>query len=418
MKRLVWDVPKWSLYLHRAARGLPRADTVDVPTQKLEDEIFERLFAGEVESLATGERDRVFGQWADRIHDTIGQLPAFERLAQECRGRADESAMAVEAIVNELRPDQPDDGLRRSARVACGKAATAIEELRELMEGLENVSFGHVPGTQSGARGSYTEREGVQLLASRLRDNAHLRRIAQLAGRFKRIAASKRRSRTRHGADEIVDVEQGSEIGRLLPGELAALLHPRTKLAALRNLTERQCLQYRLEGTETLGRGPLVVAIDKSGSMDGTKDVWATAVALALLDTAQSERRPFGLLCFDGAVKHESVVMPGEGLPEAGLFVPADGGTDIGKVFARGLDIVEQRGSGLRTADIVLISDGASNSERASELRVRAARLGVSVLGVAIDVEPQQLTPWCDEVVAAHDMTRVNDKTAEALFAR
>lgn len=266
MKRLVGDVPKWSLYLHRTARGLPRADIVDVPEHKLQDEIFERLFAGEIEPLANGERDRVFGDWAERIHDTIGQLPAFERLAQECRGRADESAMAVEALANELRPDQPDDALRRLARAACGKAATAIQELRELMEGLEHVAFGHAPGTLAGANGESTDGESIRSLAARLRSNARLRRIALLAGRFKRIAATKRRQRVRHGADEIVDVERGGELSRLLPSELAKLTRSRLRLLALRDLLERQAMSYRLEGTETLGKGPFVVAIDKSAS--------------------------------------------------------------------------------------------------------------------------------------------------------
>ena len=41
------------------------------------------------------------------------------------------------------------------------------------------------------------------------------------AGRFKRIAAAKRRSKVRHGADEIADIEQGADLGRLLPSELA-----------------------------------------------------------------------------------------------------------------------------------------------------------------------------------------------------
>lgn len=416
MKRIIFDTPKWSLYLHRSARGLPRADPSDSPTRMLEDELFERLFAGEVESLPEGERSPLLGAWAQRIHDSVSQLPAFERLAQECRGRADDAAMAVEALANGLSPDGADDALRRSARAACSKASAMIEELQEALEGLEHVAFG--AGTGSAQVGAHPDCEQVRSLAARLRDSARLRRIAQLAGRFKRIAGTKRRSRVRHGADEIVDIEQGADIGRLLPGELAALLHPRTKLVALRNLHERQCLQYRLEGTETLGRGPLVVAIDKSGSMEGAKDIWATAVALALLDTAQAECRPYGLLCFDSAVKHESLVMPGESLPDAGLFVPADGGTDIDKVLGRALEIIEQRGNNLLTADIVLITDGASNSEKAGELRDRAARLGVTTLGVAIDVEAQQLASWCDQVVTASDMTCVDDRTAEALFAR
>ena len=246
-RRIIYDVPKWSLYMHRAARGLHRADASDTPSFGSSDELFERLFAGEVESLADGDRDMVFADWAQRVHDTVAQLPAFERLAAECRGRADESAMAVEALINELRPDGEDDELRRSARTACSNASAAVEQLRDAMEGLEHVSF-EVPGTAGTTTGMAGHPNGnVRSLAARLRDDARLRQIANLAGRFKRIAGAKRRSRVRHGADEIVDVEQGADLGRLLPLELAQLVHPGTQLLALRNLVERQCMQYRLE---------------------------------------------------------------------------------------------------------------------------------------------------------------------------
>jgi hypothetical protein len=412
MRRLIYEVPLWSLYLHRAARGLPRAEPSDTIERELEDELFERLYAGEVEPIPEAQRFPPLASWAQRIHDTITQLPAFERLAQNCRGRADESAMAVEALMNELKPDDTDDVLRRSIRAGCGKAVEAVEQLRDALDGLEHVGFGTSPPGTPGTG------EPARSLAVRLRDDARLRRIALLAGRFRRIAGGKRRSRVRHGADEIVDIEQGADMGRLLPLELAQLVHPRTRLLTLRNMVELLCLQYRLEGTETLGKGPLVVAIDKSGSMEGDKDVWATAVALALLDVAQHERRPFALLCFDGAVKHESIVVPGAALPESALFVPVDGGTDIDKAIRRGLDIIEQRPGALHEADIVLITDGGSDPAGAPELRERAARLGVTVLGVAIDVEPGRLAPWCDEVIAAHDMSRVDERAADALFRR
>jgi len=412
MRRILFDVPLWSLYLHRAARGLPRADPSDPVERALEDELFERLYAGEAEPIPETQRFSPLASWAQRIHDTIAQLPAFERLAQDCRGRPDEAAMAVEALMNELRPDETADVLRRSIRVGCGKATEVVEQLRDALDGLEYVGFGASPPGTPGSG------ETARSLAARLRDDARLRRIAQLAGRFRRIAGGKRRSRVRHGADEMVDIEQGADMGRLLPLELAQLVHPRTRLLTLRNMVELLCLQYRLEGKETLGKGPLVVALDKSGSMEGDKDIWATAVALALLDVAQHERRPFALLCFDGTVKHESIVAPGAALPEATLFVPADGGTDIDKAVRRGLEIIEQRPGALREADIVLITDGGSDPAGAPELRERAVRLGVTVLGIAIDVEPSRLAPWCDEVIAAHDMTRVDDRAADALFRR
>ena len=416
MRMLVYHVPKWSLFLHASARGLHWADPSDSPARKLEDELFEKLFTGEVEPLSQRDRDAVFGDWATRIHDMCDQLPAFERLAAECRGDADASATAVEALINELRPDGKDDELRRSARTACGKASTVVEQLRDALEGLEHVMFGDVPGSGTSACGTPPDGHQVRSLAARLRDDSRLRRIAELAGRFRRIASGKRRSKVRHGADEIVDVEQGADLARLLPLELVQLVHPRTKLMAYRNLLERQCLQYRLEGSEHLGRGPLVVALDKSGSMDGQPDVWATSVALALLDLAQAEKRPFALLGFESYVRHESIVMPGEALPEAGLFIPADGGTNIEAVLRRGLQIIDDRPGALKQADIVLITDGGSSADNAPELRDQALTLGVTILGIAIDVEPVRLEPWCDQVITVSDMSRLDDRSADALF--
>lgn len=418
MRRLVGDVPKWSLYLHRGARGMRRADASDTARQKLEDEVFERLFTGELDPLPDRDRDRANAEWAQRVHETLGNLPAFERLADECRGRADEAAMAVDALLGEIHDAAAAaDELRRTARAGCAQAATAVEELREALESMEHVAFGPAPGDGTSQRYVTGESCAARSLAARLRESSRLREIAKLAGRFKRIAGAKRRSRVKHGADEVVEIETGDALDRLLPLELSLLVHPRTKLLAMRNLVERSCLQYRLEGTETLGKGPLVCAVDKSGSMDGPKDIWASAVTLALLDVAQSEGRPFALLCFDGTIKYESVVMPGEALPDSALMVAPDGGTNIDGVVQRGLEIIEQHQGALRRADIVLVTDGASNADDAAELRARAAKLGVSVLGIAIDVDRTALSPWCDVAVATRDMERLDDTTSDALFS-
>ena len=147
-----------------------------------------------------------------------------------------------------------------------------------------------------------------------------------LAGRFKRIAASKRRQKVRHGADEVTDIEMGADLGRLLPSELVKLTHRTHRMLLLKNLLERQAMQYQLVGNEPLGKGPLVVLLDKSGSMDGPRDIWATALSLALLDQAHRERRTFALLAFDYRVKFEAVVKPGEPFPKKPSSPPAPEG--------------------------------------------------------------------------------------------
>ena len=253
-------------------------------------------------------------------------------------------------------------------------------------------------------------------LAARLRSDPRLRRIVELAGRFKRIAASKRRQRVRHGADEITDVEQGGDLSRALPSELGKLSHRLLRLDFLRSLLERQVLQYELSGSETLGKGPFVVLLDKSGSMDGPRDVWATALSLALLDHARREHRTFALLGFDTRVKFEAVVGPGEALPEDGLFIPCGGGTEIAAAIARGLEIVRTHPGALKKADLVLVTDGGADPSSAPALREEAARLGVTILGLGIGVDREWLVPWCGDIHSVSSLSTVDEPIATPLF--
>jgi Mg-chelatase subunit ChlD len=430
MKRLLFDISRWHLMLHREHRQLSRANERDGPQLRLEDELFERLYTGEGERLPPSRTNPTHRGWAERVHATCDQLPSFARLAAECRGDAAASAAAVEALLRELNlppPDEPPppappgvgkDPLRRPLAAACAAAARAVETLRDALDGLAYVAFqgGHAPGSGT-HEGTPSEHPVVRSLAARLKLDERLRRVATLAGRFKRIAASKRRQRVKHGADEVTDIEQGADLARTLPVELAKLSHRLLRLDFMRALLERQVLQYRLEGSASLGKGPLVVLLDKSGSMDGPRDVWATAVALALLDQAQRERRTYALLGFDSHVKFEAVVNPADALPEEGLFVSCGGGTEIAAAIARGLEIIRTHPGALRKADIVLVTDGGSDTSEARVLRESAAALGITILGLGIGVEREWLAPWCDEVHAVTDLSTVDDASATALFA-
>ena len=423
MRRIIFDVPRWSIYLHRESRGLDTADRNDTPRRQFEDELFERLYAGAAEKLPERKKHAALGDWAEGVHAACDQLPSFARLQTECRGDADAAASAVESLmakleplVAEVEPVEPQR-LRRAVLNGCERASVVVEELRDTTDGLEHITFGRQPGTGT-AVGEGRPYSGSRALARRLRDDRRLQRIATLAGRFKRIALQKQRTKVKHGSDEIADVERGDDLGRLLPAELAKLVHPRLRLVALRDLSERQCMQYALSGSEILGRGPLVACIDKSGSMNGQPDVWATAVALALLEVAHRQRRPFALLCFDGAVKYESFVDVGGELPEAGLFVSCGGGTSIDRVVGRAVDIIAEHPGKLKKADVVVITDGGADSDGAAALRQRAHGLGITVLGFGIGVAPETLAPWCDETHAVTDLHRLDDTTADKLFAR
>lgn len=413
MKRLIYRVPDWHVQQHRRERGLSQASENDPPRLQLEDELFEVLFTGGRDALPSHEEHPQAAPWARAVHGMVSALPIFQRLTAECLGKAGLAALAVEALMAGFQWEhgQSPRKLRRALRQAWARADAAIRQLQEAMEGFEHVQgFGHDQGVHRTTPGMT-----VRFLASRIRNDARLRDIAMLTGRFKRIIAAKKRQRVRHGADEVTDIMQGGDLARLLPVELARFRHPLLRLALLRDIIERQCLQYQLSGTEVLGKGPLVVCLDKSSSMDGSRDTWATAVALALLDTAQRERRPFALLCFDTEVTHEAIVTTDGQLPEESLFVSCSGGTDIAEAVKRGLDIIATHRGQLRKADIVLVTDGESEREKAPALRARADTLGATILGFGIGINAQQLAPWCDSPHVVRSLDTLDEATAEVV---
>ena len=424
MKRVIYDVPRWHAYLHRDARGLEVAGDRDDPVTKFEDEVFDRLYSGELTRLPARQQDPKLKTWAEGVHKACEELPAFGRLVAECQGEAMAAGTAVETLMAVLKPQVPNDPqqqvqdtIRRSIGSACEKASKAVDELRDTLEGLAEVGMTGMPGTSTAAGGQLSAK-AIRSLAARLKTDARLKQIALLAGRFKRIAASKRRQKLKHGADEISDIEQGADLGRLLPSELMQLTHRTRRLLFLKNLLERQAMQYQLIGNQALGKGPLVVLLDKSGSMDGPRDIWATALSLALLDQAQRERRPFALVEFDYRVKFETVVKPGEPLPEAALFTACAGGTEIADAVNRGLELIRQHPGQLRKADLVLVTDGGSDAQMAPKLRAQAVELGVTILGLGIGVEREWLAPWCDDIQTVTDLTSISDSGAEALFGQ
>jgi len=421
MKRIIFDVGRWACFLHREARGLDMASTKDPPILRLEDELFEKLYAGEAESLPERHQDAKWAAWASAIHDACEKLPAFNRLADETRGDADAAALGVEDLIKELQPiideqsanQPPEESIRKLVREGAEAASAALEEYRDAVEGLGQVMFGSGKGNH--------ERQALDDkkvgLARRLRGDPRLKRIAQLAGRFTRIGQQKRRSKVRHGAEEICDVELGNDLGRLLPVELVKLRHPRLHALALRDLLERKAMQYALTGKEKLGKGPLVLLLDRSWSMEGPADEWSVAVALALLGLAQVERRTFALVAFTDQVIYEAVVKPGERLDEEALNLQCDGGTNIDEAVSRGLEIIERNPGALSEADLVLVTDGCSSSDRAPELRKKAKTLGVTVVGVGIRVKPENLEPWADTIETITSLDGLGEQVADAVFS-
>lgn len=314
---------------------------------------------------------------------------------------------------------QASDRLDTLVRQLLRAAAARAEEVVACVEG-----WGTAPGNGAGA-----SLADAAALAQRVQQSDLLRRIALMAGRIKRLAVSKHRLRVRHGTDEVVSIETGRDLSRVLPQELVALRHPVLRREFLRRFAEGSLLQVQLEGREALGQGPMIVCLDSSGSMAGAREAWAKAVALALLHVAAQERRDYALVHF-GSRDELRVFRFGRGHATAEQVVEAlgfafHGGTDFEAPLRQAMDLVLT--STFVRADVVFLTDGECqlSSPALAEVLATKARRQVRIFSVLIDLpdgssgspSDRSLRQFSDEVCRLTDLAQ-DAGVLEGLFGR
>lgn len=317
-------------------------------------------------------------QEAEAMEEMLGKKHALTKAANKAAIEAFEQAQVAQTVAA-----PPLEGaLSQLGAVAVAAANQAKHEVVALMKGA-----GDLAGLGTGAlAGIDAPPEKVRKL---LADNPKLRKIAELAGRLRIRARAKQKTKTKYAPESIVDVTLGGELERLLPSELAQLMMPETEMLLLRKLQEREAMQYELEGNEELDRGPVMMFVDSSGSMQGIRNEWAMAVAIAVLEIAAMQKRPFVLGHFDSDMKEcFTVEQPSKlSLDELVKMVSyfSGGGTNFAPPLQRAHSIItsgKQKDGVFARADVMLITDGQANWGDWARL-VKAT--GASLYGVEIE---------------------------------
>lgn len=436
-------------------------------------EVFGRLHSGD----RLDDVDEVAPEFAfaPKLHKALDQLPEWDRLAKRCRGDgyASESATVrlARAMAKELpagpdvrgarqragllrddfeaaRADDPSllepPALVEADRALAQRAAEAEQLASELspsavrqamrraisranaeLDDLAKASCALGWSAEEGGEAAQVAAARKEAIAEQLAASPRLRDILELVGRMRNIMRECQATKVRRGVNEVTDIESGRDLARLLPSELLQLKDPRTRLVLARKLAEGAALQYRLEAEEPVARGPVVVAIDDSGSMGGAPEVWSKAIALALLDLARREGRPFAFCLFARQLVATFVERPGKRTPpEAVLQILAmhtGGGTDFDPPINWACDVVGQY-SHLEDADLVFITDGecrasAATCKRLADLPMQCH--GVAV-GAALDRQqgPGSMRAFCDRLLTAQDFVPARGNAEEAQTTR
>lgn len=348
--------------------------------------------------------------------------PKFEKALKQEQAIADTAGKKLEGLSKQV-PKKVAKGrskLRRIARNALRQASKEIEESEAMC-----ASWGTEPGSFS----KLNLGDKVKI-AKRIEESKLLKEVAKLAGRFKRIAFRKQSTKISKGVSELKTIELGADIERIVPSELMFLGHPELKLDLFRRLMERNVIQYKLDSREKLGRGPMIVCIDTSGSMHGTNEYWSKAVGLALSSIAFKEKRSIVYIFFgSGRIEEKNVHEIDCNLPELAKIELAmealtsftSGGTNFENPLTRACKFIEQ--SKYNRADIVFISDGLCDVSDifAKQFAKLKKEREFSCFGVAIDTrigseEKDVFMKFCDKLWHLDDLGR-DEKLLNDLFS-
>jgi uncharacterized protein with von Willebrand factor type A (vWA) domain len=269
-----------------------------------------------------------------------------EELTRRIAERAEAAAEAAEQL----------DGseVRGALRKAAKAAAEACDEHEALVDGF-------MAGTgrnASKAMRADTARKLAGLTANR----EAIKRVAEIAGRLRRVAMAEQDKKARKGTDEVVGVETGRDLERVIAAEWAASDDPELADLFLARYTEGSLVQLDIEAKNPEGRGPIVVCVDCSASMRGANEAWAGACVLAFLEIATRQQRALSVVYFDSGVRRVETFEPGERdldkVLGAVLLDAAGGGTSWEAPLTKAAEIV-QRDRTMKNADVILLTDGA-----------------------------------------------------------
>jgi uncharacterized protein with von Willebrand factor type A (vWA) domain len=326
------------------------------------------------------------------IQNLIEDLERIRRTSQSAEERE-----AAEQILNGLmkgsqgkeggeqkeQQGQTTDATKKLLKQVHEKALSKAAEDANAVRSMQRIVGGNGAGT-----GSVLNFEGDVHEVLRLARNTEIKKILEFLSGIPKLGSLTKKKTTRYSKGELYGYEEGSDLERIVPSELAM---PEDLFFV--RLAESQLLLYQKQIKESLG--PIYLLLDKSGSMDGEKILWAKAVALALYSRARRENRDFYLRFFDNIpyplikviknAKSKDVIKMIEYIGK----IRGGGGTDISRsVISACEDIKEGHVKGV--SEVIILTDGedkiAETTVRRSLKDANATLISVMIRGDNADL--------------------------------
>ncbi len=400
-------------------------------------ELFSRLYSN---PQALDDSERHGPDWMNEFQERVSDLPEWEELRKNVSGDADFSAIATAGIMDRIADDlakymkrkqeqsddesddgsggihgvpglTAEDGLMASVAQACADASSEVKDAKSALSSL-------VPGTEKVPSGIDQEDPKRMEMAERLLRMPDVRDIIERCGRIQRIASRNKPAASKE-PEEITGISVGDDVRYMLLTEAIDLLTEDLEALFFMRYAEKNLLQYDRESVTPQGRGPIVVLLDESGSMNGENHQWARAVGAACIAMGMKESRSVTVIGFNSGIRSVyKVDEDGNGmelspsnpsvvectLGSARLMMQVmvqncSGGTDYDTV----LDYALKSGVRDERADLIFVTDDACSVSQTilSDIKTCREENDLYVYGMTIGAGSLSgaVQEICDEVV-------------------
>ena len=345
-----------------------------------------------------------------------GSLAA--QLEQE-RQAKEQSVATLKVMANKIAEDCDelieDDGLASEVSTTMGSTLTEtgkqVQEVSELCEvwGL---------GTGENCQVAFQNKKDA---IERIRRSSKLHKLTDLVGKFKESAIVEQKKKAKHGAVEIKGVTTGDKIQDTLPSDRMNLCNDITKGDFYRRMSEHGLLQYSKESNKQKNKGPIIVCVDTSGSMQGDEEIWSKALTVGILEVAQMQKRDFACIIYSSHADKPIVIKKDEIAPQKIIDCAErfhNGGTSFEAPLNEALELIKD--STFKNADIVFITDGdcyVSDNFSRKFKQIKEDK-DFRTLGVLVNmghghVSDSSLKEFCDSITLVSDIADLNDGNSE-----
>ncbi len=172
---------------------------------------------------------------------------------------------------------------------------------------------------------------------------------------------------------EIGGIYESNHLPKVLPSEVSFLGYPETESVFYKKLADHSLLTFQEQGRSLVvsnkinyhtlqkerrkEKGPFIICIDTSGSMEGLPEQIAKVLCFAILKMASKEQRRCFLISFSVGIKTINLLDLANSMDEIVKFLSMSfhGGTDVTPAMMATLSMLET--NDYKDADVLMVSD-------------------------------------------------------------